>query len=78
MKRGPRTSRTYRTTVGYDPSKPSATNRSKIDVDNNLGFTRKIASTRSRQNTSITRVSSVFSRADGGPPAASHFDTVAG
>src|SRR5699024_9535735 len=63
---GPRLSRTARTTVGYEPSKPSALSLLWTEIDNSRGCASSIVSILVRQCSVIT-VASV-GRADGGGP----------
>ncbi len=77
-KRGPRSSRTQRTTVGYDPVNPSAETISKSDFANSFGFPTSNDVSRSAHTGSITRSFSPTVRAGGGPPFFTHAEIVSG
>ena len=76
--RGPRMVRTSRTTVGYDPAKPSARILLCTDTANSRGCAVNNAATRAFQRASITFAASGTIRRPGGPPCFNHFAIVAG
>ena len=76
--RGPRWSRTQRTTDGYEPVNPSAVMISNNDLANSFELPTNSAVSRSAHTASITRSASSTVRAGGGPPALTHFAIVAG
>jgi hypothetical protein len=76
--RGPRRSRTARTTEGYEPVNPSAAMISNTLVESSRDGGSISSAIRLPQRSSTTRSEGGSARADGGPPALSHFETVAG
>lgn len=76
--RGPRCSRTQRTTDGYEPVNPSAEMISNNDIANRFLSPTSSALSRSAHTGSTTRSPSATVRAAGGPPARTHFEIVAG
>jgi hypothetical protein len=69
---GPRSWRTKRTTVGYEPAKPSRAKMSNRLVDNRRGLMANRSSMRIAQPGVITRCSASSSRCAGGPPDRNH------